>query len=205
MRKLVVMLLIAALASGMVSAAVAGGKTSGLRRVASFGEVSVAGAQGSRYIVRLRYAVPASWPLRGKRTGLRRRFGPVGSCRIGITIWGAAVADRAEPATGRVTRLLPANGGRLLDYGTRGNAAYRVVRTSGRKDKEVVALLVKPAPNVSAQPDVRRVWLELRARAVADPKTECHAGGPRTVGVALGDALASARAGGFQPVAAPVP
>jgi len=43
-----------------------------------------------------------------------------------------------------------------------------------------------------------RVWLEVRFSATPDPRTECHAGGPRTVGAQTGDALATAAVGGFQ-------
>jgi hypothetical protein len=56
---------------------------------------------------------------------------------------------------------------------------------------------VKPASTVRQQPSPRIVWLELRALAVIDSRTECHSGGPRTVGTQLGDALAAARVGGF--------
>jgi hypothetical protein len=159
------------------------------------GEVPIQGATGA-YRLRAAYAVPGSWKRIGRKRTLRRRFGPIGSCRIRVTISGGAVADVREDAVSRASRLLPARGTGLLDYGTRTNTAYRVVRSSGTR--EVNALLVKPAPTVSQQPAPLVVWIELRARAVIDPRTECHAGGPRTVGQQLGDAFAAARIGGFQ-------
>jgi hypothetical protein len=164
--------------------------------VRGFGEVNVQGAQGMRYMLRTRYAVPTSWPRIGRRKGLRQRFGPIRSCRIRVTISAGAVADFPEDAVARATRLLPGAGFSLYDYGTRTTAAFRVVRAPG--GKEVNALLVKAAPTVKQQPAPRIVWIELRARAVVDPRTECHSGGPRTVGEKLGDAFAAARVGGFQ-------
>lgn len=165
-------------------------------RVRNFGEVAVKGTEGMRYVVRTRYAVPESWRRVGGRKGLRRRFGPIGSCRIRVTISASALADPSEDAVKRAVRLLPGAGRSVLDYGTRTNSAYRVVRSPD--GQEVNALLIKPAPTVRQQPVPRIVWIELRARAVIDPRTECHSGGPRTVGGQLGDAFAAARLGGFQ-------
>jgi len=160
------------------------------------GDVPVQGFD-STYRLRAQYAVPSSWRSRTrKRSSLTRRYGPIGSCRIRVTITGAAVADAAEGAVARVTRLLPGSGGALIDNGTRTEAAYRVVRTGSTQ--EVNALLVRPAPTVRLQPSPRIVWIELRARAVVDPQTECHFGGPQSVGLQLGDAFAAARVGGFQ-------
>jgi hypothetical protein len=189
-RRLASLLLVAAVSA--LTAATAYGTRADVR---GFGQVRVQGVEGMRYTLRTAYAVPSSWRPIGRRTGLRRRFGPIGSCRIRVTITARAVADVAEDAVARVTRLLPGVGP-LYDYGTRVNAAYRVDRAPG--GKEVDALLVKPAPTVRQQPAPRIVWIELRARAVIDPRTECHSGGPRTVGEQLGDAFAAAKVGGFQ-------
>jgi hypothetical protein len=195
MRKLILaMLLLAAAIAALAATAASGARAEG--RVGGFGEVGVRGAQGMRYVLRTRYSVPGAWRQVGRRAGLRRRFGPIGSCHIRVTISARAVADLREDAVTRSTRLLPGAGRSLFDYGTRTNGAYRVVRAPG--GMEVNALLVKPAPTVRQQPAPRIVWLELRARAVIDPRTECHSGGPRTVGVQLGDAFAAARVGGFQ-------
>jgi hypothetical protein len=196
MRRLILALLLVAAGVSAVPAATASGARA-VGSVRGFGEVAVQGAEGVRYVLRTSYAVPRSWRQVRRRTGLRRRFGPIGSCRIRVTIFAAAVADLPEDAVARATRLLPGTGRSVYDYGTRTNGAYRVVREPG--GKEVNALLVKPAPTVSQQPAPRIVWIELRARAVVDPRTECHSGGPRTVGVQLGDAFAAARVGGFQP------
>jgi hypothetical protein len=195
-RRIALGLLLGATAISAVAVATAFG--AGSHRVRGYGDVAVRGAGGTRYVVRTTYAVPSSWPRLGRRRAVKltHRFWPIGSCRIRLTISGVAVADAPEDSVARVTRLLPATRRGLLDYGTRTNAAYRVVRASTRG---VDALLVKPAPTVRKQPAPRIVWLELRAIAVIDSGTECHAGGPRTVGTLLGDAFAAARVGGFEP------
>jgi hypothetical protein len=191
-------LLIVAIAAVTVTVATAAG--AGSNRVRGYGEVPVKGAAGTRYVLRTTYAVPGSWKPIGRRRAqkLTHRFGPIGSCRIRVTISGVAVADPPEDSVARVTRLLPGTGRGLLDHGTRTNAAWRVVRASTRGAD---ALLVKPAPTVRQQPAPRIVWIELRALAVIDSRTECHSGGPRTVGTLLGDAFAAARVGGFEPLA----
>jgi hypothetical protein len=196
-RRIVLVLLLVATAICAVAVATASG--AGSNRVRGYGDVAVQGTTGTRYVVRTTYAVPSSWRRLGRRNALKltHRFGPIGSCRIRVTISGAAVADAPEDSVARVTRLLPAAGRSLLDHGTRTNAAYRVVRASTRGAD---ALLVKPAPTVRQQPAPLIVWLELRAIAVIDSRTECHAGGPRTVGTLIGDAFAAARVGGFEPL-----
>jgi hypothetical protein len=196
-RRIVLALLFVATAISAVVVATASG--AGSDRVRGYGDVAVEGTTGKRYVMRTTYAVPSSWPRLGRRRAskLTHRFGPIGSCRIRVTISGVAVADAPEDSVTRVTRLLPGTGRGLLDHGTRTNAAYRVVRASTRG---VDALLVKPAPTVRQQPAPRIVWLELRAIAVIDSRTECHSGGPRTVGTLLGDAFAAARLGGFEPL-----
>jgi hypothetical protein len=164
--------------------------------VRATGDVAVQGADTMRYRLRLAYAVPSSGRPIGRRRGLTRRFGPIGSCRIRVTLTAAVVADVPEDPVARTVRLLPAGAPGVYDFGTRTNGAYRVARRSGTG--ELQAVLVKPAPTVKQQPAPRILWIEVRARAVIDPRTECHSGGPRTVGQQIGDAFAAARVGGFQ-------
>jgi hypothetical protein len=178
-----------------VGALPAQGATVRVQRFSAFQDVNVPGTQ-TRYRLRLAYTVPSSWRVRGRPSGLSRSFGPIGSCRFTVRVTARAVTDASEPAATRVTRLVPASGGLLLDNGTRTNAAWRVARTSG--SSTVTALLVRPAPSVRTQPTGGRVWLEVRFVARADPSRECHAGGPRTVGAQSGDALATAAVGGFE-------
>jgi hypothetical protein len=183
------------LAATLVAALPAQAATVRVQRFSGFRDVTVAGTQ-TNYRLRLAYTVPGTWPARGTAIGLSRGFGPIGSCRFTVRVTARAVTDAGEPAATRVARLLPATGPLLLDNGTRSNAAWRVARTSGAST--VTGLLVRPAPSVKAQPATGRVWLEVRFVARADPSRECHSGGPRTVGAQTGDALATARVGGFQ-------
>jgi hypothetical protein len=165
------------------------------QRFSGFHDVPIPGT-GATYRLRLSYVVPGSWHVRGQARGLSRTFGPVGSCRFTIRLTARATTGADADAAARVARLLPGSGRFVLDSGTRGNAAWRVVRTSGKP--EVTALLVRPAPSVRTQPSGGRVWLHVRVVSRADPRTECHSGGPRTVGRQSGDALATAVVGGFE-------
>ena len=194
MRRLLVpaALLIAMLVPALPSQAA----TVRVQRFSGFQDVRVTGASQTRYRLRLAYTVPGTWRVRGRAGGLTRTFGPIGSCRFTVRVSARAVADASEAAAARAARLLPATGPRLLDVGTRSNAAWRVVRPTGAQ--AVTGLLVRPAPSVKTQPASGRVWLEVRFSATPDPRTECHAGGPRTVGAQTGDALATAAVGGFQ-------
>ena len=194
MRRLLVpaALLIAMLVTALPSQAA----TVRVQRFSGFQDVRVTGASQTRYRLRLACTVPGTWRVRGRASGLTRTFGPIGSCRFTVRVSARAVADASETAAARAARLLPVTGPRLLDVGTRSNAAWRVVRPSGAQ--AVTGLLVRPAPSVKTQPAGGRVWLEVRFSATPDPRTECHAGGPRTVGAQSGDALATAAVGGFQ-------
>jgi hypothetical protein len=157
----------------------------------------VENAPSIAYVLRTFYIAPGSWrAAKVKPRATTRRFGPVGSCKIKITVTARAVADVDEPAAARVARLLPASGRYVHDAGTRGPAAWRVIRATGTKT--ITGMLVRPAPSVRTQPQGQRVWLELKAVGTPDPTVECHAGGPRTVAAAFGDMLAAGGLGGFQ-------
>lgn len=163
-----------------------------------FLEGPVAGAPTSTYDLRSRYIAPATWKAAKAKPGaVVRRFGPVTSCRIAVTIAARAVADADEAAAARVDRLLPSSPRFVYDEGTRQSAAWRVVRDTSAGT--ITGMLVRPAPTVRSQPPGQRIWLELRASGRVDPRTECHAGGPRTVAAAFGDLLAAGSLGGFQP------
>jgi hypothetical protein len=183
------------LAATLAAAVPAQGATVRVQRFTGFQDVTVAGTQ-TKYRLRLAYTMPGTWRVRGKASGLSRTFGPIGSCRFTVRVTTRAVTDASEPAATRVARVLPGAGALLFDNGTRSNAAWRVVRTSG--SSTVTGVLVRPAPSVKAQPPTGRVWLEVRATGRADPSRECHSGGPRTVAERIGDALATARVGGFE-------
>jgi hypothetical protein len=193
MRRL--LLLAAAVAVALAAAIPAQGATVRVQRFSGFQDVTVAGTP-TKYRLRLAYTVPGTWPRRGRANGLSRTFGPVGSCRFTIRVTARAVTGPDENATARVERVLPGSGGTLLDSGNRRNFAWSVQRARGADT--VRGVLERPAPSVRTQPAAARVWLELRFTATADPRRECHSGGPRTVGAQTGDALATAAIGGFQ-------
>src|SRR4051812_47306948 len=136
------------------------GATVRVQRFTGFQDVQIADT-ALLYRLRLSYVVPASWHQRGRATGLSRTFGPIGSCRFTVRVRARVVRGPAEPAAERVARLLPATGGLLLDAGTRGNSAWRVVRTPG--SATVTGLLTRPAPSIKTQPDPDgRAALEVR-------------------------------------------
>jgi len=145
MRRLLVpaALLIAMLVPALPSQAA----TVRVQRFSGFQDVRVTGASQTRYRLRLAYTVPGTWRVRGRAGGLTRTFGPIGSCRFTVRVSARAVADASETAAARVARLLPVTGPRLLDVGTRSNAAWRVARPTG--SQAVTGLLVRPAPSVT--------------------------------------------------------
>jgi hypothetical protein len=193
MRRTITALLVLAVAA--LTAAPAGAATARYQRFSSFQDVAIIGAQGS-YRLRLSYVVPGTWRTRGTPRGLARSLGPIGSCRFTVRVSARAVADAAgQDAATRAARVLPGTGRLLLDYGTRRNAAFRVVRASATN--VVRGLLVRPAPTVRQQPPNGRVWLEVRFTGTPDASRECHSGGPRTLGGRIGDALATTAVGGF--------
>lgn len=192
---LICTLLTVATLAGAVSTAGAESHYAGIR---GYSEGPVADAPSITYVVRSFYIAPASWKAaKAKPDATTRRFGPVGSCKIRITVTARAVADADESAAARVTRLLPATGPYLHDEGTRRSSAWRVIRDRGTRT--ITGMLVRPATTVRTQPPGKRVWLELTAVGKVDPTVECHAGGPRSVAAAFGDLLAAGSLGGFQP------
>jgi hypothetical protein len=199
------LLLAAALAAVLAAAAIAGtpfrwSTSPGLTAVSASGEVAIGGAAaGRRGVVRVRYVLPRSWRRDSALTRRTIRFDTRNSCRHKVA-FVARLAEAADvPAAERAASLTPATAPFVRASGTREGAAFRVVRTQGSSD--LVGVLVQPLP-ASSTPGVpagRRVFAEIEARATADPRTECHSGGPRTVGDAIGDAFGAGRAGGFVP------
>lgn len=194
---LIALLLAAALLAGG-TLAIASSSSSRYVAVSGYRTAPVAGATSTSYTVRDRYIVSSTWrAAKAKRDATTRRYGPVGSCRIRITIRARSVAAADEPAADRVARLLKTSTRYVYDVGTRQNAAWRVIRDT--KAQTITGMLVRPAPTVRSQPAGKRVWLELKAFGRVDPKVECHAGGPRSIAAAFGDLLASGSLGGYQP------
>lgn len=133
--------------------------------------------------------LPAAWPRRGDGPRSSLRFGPLGSCRITVTLTPRAVRAAPGTASERALALIPGGGRYVLGTGTSDDAAFRVVRD--QSSDTVRGVLVRSTGAEPGNPAAAR-FEEMGAVAEADPATECHSGGPRTVG----DALAAAFAGG---------
>ena len=179
----------------LVTALPAQAATVRVQRFSGFQDVRVTGASQTRYRLRLAYTVPGTWPVRGRASGLTRTFGPIGSCRFTVRV-SCPRRGRRERDRGRARRpsaagdrAAPARRRDPLERGVAGGAP------DGRAGGD------RPArPSRAEREDPARggrVWLEVRFSATPDPRTECHAGGPRTVGAQTGDALATAGVGGF--------
>lgn len=127
--------------------------------------------------------LPAKWPRR-PATAVSLRVGPLGSCRIQASLIPRVTATD-ETAAARAAALAPGNGRYVLGAGTSDDLVFRVVRDGGSTTVRGAA--------------VRRIadgrLAEVVAVATADQATECHSGGPRSVGDALASAFAGATLG----------
>jgi hypothetical protein len=195
---LLALVLVAALGAVAVAGSTFRGsvKTSHVR-VTSSGDVTIAGASGRRGNVRSRYLLPRTWRRDSSVNARTLRFDTRNSCHHKVTFTPRLVQAEDVPAAERAAARTPATAQYVQAQGTREGAAFRVVRTRGSSN--LTGVLVQPlsktyTPGVAAG---ERVFAEIVARATADPRTECHSGGPRTVGDAIGDGFAAGGAGGF--------
>jgi hypothetical protein len=173
------------------------GSVSSLTTYTFSGETAIRDGAGRRAVFRARYVLPRTWR---RTTPLRRRsvrFATGTSCRHRLTMTARVVEAPDVPAAERAAALTPAPATHVRAIGTREDAAFRAVRVPGSAD--VRGALVQPlSPRFSGStPQGRRVYSEIVARAKADPRRECHAGAPRRVADALGDAFGAGSAGGF--------
>ncbi len=172
------------------------GHTSTLRTLSVSGSVSIEGAAGLTGVVRERLVVPHSWQRTSSLNARTARFDTHNSCRHRVTFRPRLVVAPDVPATVRAAALTPATRTYVHTTGTRGDAAFRVIRKRGTQD--VVGVFVQPLSTRFAEvPSGQRVYAEISATGTADPRTECHAGGPRGVGDAFGNAFGAGGAGGF--------
>jgi hypothetical protein len=158
----------------------------------------VIGVPGIAAGVRARLSFPVTWrvtSLRANRITLRE-----GSRGCTYTVVGRSriVVGPETDAAAHATAAAPAQGPYVLDAGTRGTTAWRVIRI--REPQRVHLESVRAAPVGPATkrllnvPADRNVWLETRISAISDRGDECHSGTYREVaGPAIGDALATAR------------
>lgn len=146
-----------------------------------------------------RVVVPATtWKSRSAPAGRLRfttRQNP--DCSYDVTYRVASLLAPSRPAADYVAAKLPAASSKhLLDSGTRGNRAFRVVRQPGlagkvRVDALWAGVLTKRADIV---PSGQVAWTEIRVTALERAGSECHAGTWReTLGLTIGDSLAVAR------------
>ena len=182
-------------AAGLVGAALGAAPfsahTSRYTGYSTTGEVPIAGVAGGRGIVRAHFVLPANWRRTGALNAPAMRFDTRNSCGHRVSFAWRLVLDADVPATERAAALTPATAPYVQASGTRERAAFRVVREV--RTKNLRGILVQPLGTSGGQ----RLFAEITATATRDPRTECHAGGPRRVGDAIGDAFAAGSAGGF--------
>jgi hypothetical protein len=183
------------------STAIAGGtfrgSASDFTRITSSGTVMVANGEGRRASVRARYVLPGRWRRGSSLSARTIRFDTRNSCRHKVTFTPRMVQAQDVPAAERAAAALPATREYVRATGTRESAAFRVIRRRGSAD--VAGVLVQPLDhrNTPGTPEGARVYAEISARGTYDRRTEYHAGGPRTVADAIGDAFAAGGVGGF--------
>lgn len=165
-------------------------------RVTSGGEIAIQGSDRTGS-VRASYLLPVRWRRDSGLTSRSIRFDTRNSCHHKVTFTPRLVQAQDQSAEDRALALVPGTGGFVQASGTREGAAFRVVRQ--RRTAALTGVLVQPLSKTYSPgiPAGQRVYAEIRARGVADPKLECHSGGPRSVGDAIGDAFAAGQAGGF--------
>lgn len=146
-----------------------------------------------------RVVVPAAWRRLDAPAGRRGfRVTQSRSCRYNVTYGVRSVLAAPQDAATYVGGLLPAQSSRhVLDGGSRGNRAFRVVRQRSSGGRIRVAALwagvltrrddIAPAGQVA--------WTQIRVVATSLQGDECHSGTWReSLGPAIGDSLAVARA-----------
>lgn len=161
--------------------------------------LAVTGAlSGSRATSVGRVIVPTSWRRLAAPAG-RLRFLTVNnqSCRYTVAYTVKSLVAPSQDASSYVTARLPSPSARhLLDSGTRGNRAFRVVRQPGiggrvHLDALWAGVLTKRA---DIAPAGQAAWTEIRVTAVSGAGDECHSGTWRqALGPTIADSLAVAR------------
>lgn len=166
-------------------------------RISGGGEVAVRGSAGLTGMVRVNLVFPRTWKRTSKRTSRTLKLLTPSSCGHVATLTPNLTQGVTQSAAARAAALLPATGRYVMDTGTRRGSAFRVVRD--RRSNTVRGVLVTPLASAYSPgvPSGQTVYAQISAVATANPKRECHSGGPRSVAAALGDAFAIGGAGGF--------
>ena len=165
--------------------------------VSHSGSVTIVDGAGRSGSLRAGYVLPSNWRRDSGLTKRSIRFDTRNSCHHKVTFTPRLVEAAEQSAEDRAASIAPGTRRYLQAFGTREDAAFRVVRTRGTDG--LTGVLVQPLPrgNSRGVPAGRRVFAEIHARAVAGRVVECHSGGPRTVGDAIGNAFGAGSAGGF--------
>jgi hypothetical protein len=145
-----------------------------------------------------RVVVPTSWrALKAPAGTLRFAVRSNGSCGYTVTL---SVDTRLAPrqaATDYLDGVLPIPTPlRLIDSGTRGSSAFRLVRPTGLNERirltGLWATILTRRDDIAPQGTV--AWTELHATAISGPHDECHLGTWKAaLGPQIGDVLATAR------------
>jgi hypothetical protein len=182
-----------ALFIALVASAHAGSRTT-LTRV-SLNRISTT-TDGKTYAVGGFVAVPASWSARRSGSTLRLRDRDFARCVFDITITAQAVQSSAGTPADQIAAQQDVDPRYIIDSGTRGRGAWRVVRQPGGGSKGITVIgdLLVPFAVGQGSADAPRTWVGLHAVASATAGSECHSGMYRqAVGPQIGDALASYR------------
>ena len=157
----------------------------------------VAGLAGKTHETTATLVAPSAWRIVGKpsRTRLRLRAPGTSMCTWTFTFTTRVFAGAAAPAAEVAAQRAPGDGPYVLDEGTRGSGAWRVVRLQA----ETVLVGTRiDAVSGRGVPKGKRLWREISGRAEPGAEDECHMGtysefaGPR-----MGDILAVAKGRAF--------
>jgi hypothetical protein len=163
--------------------------------------LAVSGALSGYHVTsRARVVVPTRWrALRAPAGQLRFLVTQNQSCAYSLTYAVRSRLAATQEASAYVAAALPSAGPRyVIDAGTHGNGAFRVVRQPGgagriRLDALWAGVLTRRADIAAAG---QTAWTEIRVTAVSHPGDECHSGTWRqALGPSIGDSLAVARTG----------
>jgi hypothetical protein len=190
-----------ALLTAAVPAAAAGDpRTDLVARTITVDGARPAGRPGPAAVrLRARLHFPAEWKVLASGTRLTLRTGGR-SCSNTVRVTTRVDLTAAATAADQAAALTPVpRNGYVLDSGTRGRTAWRVVRSSGAGALRltaagVVAVNASVARRLAPAPG-ERAWQEVRVDVRERPGGECHSGVYReALGPAIGDALAIMRA-----------
>jgi hypothetical protein len=183
----------AAVFLGLAATADAGSRTT-LTRV-SLGRIS-ATVNGTTYAVGGFIALPSSWSLRRSPSAIRLRDHDFARCVYDTTITAQAVQSSATSPAEQIAAQQNIDAKYVIDSGTRGRGAWRIVRQPGGSSKGVTVVgdLLLPYAGGGGSGAGPTTWVGLHAVASARPGSECHSGTYRqALGPQLGDAFASFR------------